>query len=293
MGLAGKALLLGGVAALLYFERKYPLRASVEPGPRRIMRNLATGALTAAIVSAVERPVVNRISRLAEQRGWGIVAALPVSLPMKTAVAIALMDYTLYWWHVLLHRIPPLWRLHVPHHVDRDLDMSTGVRFHFGEFLASVPWRCAQVIAIGVGPRALAVWQKLTLAEVLFHHSNVRLPRGVERVLSLFVVTPRLHGIHHSVARDERDSNFSSGLTLWDRAHRTACFELDRDQVTIGLPGHQRPEAATFVKTLASPFVDVGSDRTIELSRYSRNKSQACACSPTCNTSHLSKGATR
>jgi sterol desaturase/sphingolipid hydroxylase (fatty acid hydroxylase superfamily) len=267
VGLVGKALLLGGLAALLYLERKHPLRPSVEPGPRRIVRNLATGALTAVVVSAVERPVVNRISTLAEQRGWGIVAALPVSLPMKTAVAIALMDYTLYWWHVLLHRVPALWRLHVPHHIDRDLDTSTGVRFHFGEFLASIPWRCAQVIAIGVGPRALAVWQKLTLAEVLFHHSNVRLPRTLESALSLFVVTPRLHGIHHSVARHERDSNFSSGLTVWDRLHGSARFELDRDQVTIGLPDHQRPEAATFVKTLASPFVNVGADRSMELSR--------------------------
>ena len=259
MGSVGKVLLLGGLAALLYLERKYPLRPSVEPGPRRIVRNLATGALTAAVVSAVERPLVNRMSALAERRGWGIVPALPVSLPVKAAVSVALMDYTLYWWHVLLHRIPALWRLHVPHHIDRDLDTSTGVRFHFGEFLASIPWRCAQVIAIGVGPRGLALWQKLTLAEVLFHHSNVRLPRPAEHILSLFVVTPRLHGIHHSVALQERDSNFSSGLTVWDRLHGTARVELDRNQVTIGLPHHRHNEDVTFVKTLVLPFENPGS----------------------------------
>jgi sterol desaturase/sphingolipid hydroxylase (fatty acid hydroxylase superfamily) len=252
--LIGKLLLLGGVAALLYLERKYPLRPSVEPGPRRILRNVATGALTAAIVSVFERPLVNRTSHLVEQRRWGVVPKLGASERVRTAVAVALMDYTLYWWHVLLHRIPALWRLHAPHHIDRDLDTSTAARFHFAEFLASIPWRCAQVIAIGVGPRTLALWQKLTLAEVLFHHSNVRLPRGVERVLSLIIVTPRLHGIHHSIARDERDSNLSSGLTIWDRLHGTARFDLDRDDVKIGLPDHDRVEEVTLVKTLALPF---------------------------------------
>jgi sterol desaturase/sphingolipid hydroxylase (fatty acid hydroxylase superfamily) len=110
------------------------------------------------------------------------------------------------------------------------------------------------VIAIGVGPRALAVWQKLTLAEVLFHHSNVRLPRGVERVLSLLVVTPRLHGIHHSVAREERDTNFSSGFALWDWLHNTGRRELDRDVVRIGLPGHEHAEDVTLIRTLALPL---------------------------------------
>jgi len=246
--------LLGGLAALLYFERRFPLRQPVEPGFRRIARNAATGALTATFVSIVERPLVTRTAILTEQRRWGVVPKLGMPESIRTALAIALMDYTLYWWHVLLHRVPSLWRLHAPHHIDRDLDTSTAIRFHVGEFLASIPWRCAQVAAIGAGPRALALWQKLTLAEVLFHHSNVRLPRSVESVLSLFVVTPRLHGIHHSVAREERDSNFSSGLTVWDRLHGSARFHLGRDDIKIGLPGHERAEDVTLVKTLSLPF---------------------------------------
>jgi sterol desaturase/sphingolipid hydroxylase (fatty acid hydroxylase superfamily) len=144
--------------------------------------------------------------------------------------------------------------LHEAHHADRDLDASTAARFHFLEFIASVPWRCAQITVIGVGPRALALWQKLTLAEVLFHHSNLRLPRVLERALAAFVVTPRLHGIHHSVVRAERDSNYSSGLTLWDRLHGSARLDLERDDVKIGLPAIDGPGGMTFVKTLAVPF---------------------------------------
>jgi sterol desaturase/sphingolipid hydroxylase (fatty acid hydroxylase superfamily) len=164
------------------------------------------------------------------------------------------MDYTLYWWHVLLHRVPALWRTHEPHHIDRDLDTSTALRFHFAEFLASIPWRCAQIVAIGVGPRTLRLWQQLTLAEVLFHHSNVQLPRALERLLATIIVTPRLHGVHHSIVSLDRDSNFSSGLTVWDRLHGTARFDLDREDVTIGLPDRQHPQDVTLAKTLALPF---------------------------------------
>jgi sterol desaturase/sphingolipid hydroxylase (fatty acid hydroxylase superfamily) len=175
---------------------------------------------------------------------------------LRAAAAIALMDYTLYWWHVLLHRVPSLWRLHEPHHADRDLDVSTALRFHFAEFLASIPWRCAQIALIGVGPRTLELWQKLTFAEVLFHHSNVRLPRAVESKLSRYVITPRMHGIHHSVVREERDSNFSSVLTLWDALHGTARRDMERDPVTIGLSQFGEEKDVTLRKTLALPFVE-------------------------------------
>jgi sterol desaturase/sphingolipid hydroxylase (fatty acid hydroxylase superfamily) len=255
--------MLGGIAALLWLERRKPLRRPVEPGPVRIARNLTIGVITASSVAAIERPIVTTLSTLTEARNWGVVSRLPLPDVLKAAAALVLMDYTLYWWHVLLHRMASLWRLHEPHHVDLDLDASTGVRFHFSEFIASIPWRCAQVILIGVGPRKLALWQRLTLAEVLFHHSNIRLPVALERWLSRFVVTPRLHGIHHSVIREERDSNFSSGLSVWDRLHGTARFDLRRENVIIGMPDRRQRSAVTLAKTLALPFANNASSGPI------------------------------
>ena len=250
MGVIARALVVAGIAALLYLERRRPLRKPVEPGAGRLARNAAIGALTAVTVNAIERPLVARATQYAERHSLGILR-LPLPRWAKTALALALMDYTLYWWHVLLHRVPALWRLHEPHHADRDLDASTALRFHFTEFLASVPWRCAQVVLIGVDARTLALWQRVTLLEVLFHHSNVRLPRDIERRLSTLVVTPRLHGLHHSIVRDERDSNYSSGLAVWDRLHGTADLHLERS-VIIGLPDHGGTES--LPETLALPF---------------------------------------
>ncbi|MDB5901685.1 MAG: fatty acid hydroxylase [Betaproteobacteria bacterium] len=253
-GWIGTALVVTGIGVLLWLERKRPLRIAVEPPLRRIARNAAVGAVTAAAVAIVERPIVTRLSLLAATRAWGLVPRLPLPRALRALAAIALMDYTLYVWHVLLHRVPALWRLHEPHHADRDLDLSTALRFHFAEFLASIPWRCAQIALIGVGPRTLQLWQKLTFAEVLFHHSNVRLPRAIEAKLSLYVVTPRMHGIHHSVVRQERDSNFSSALTLWDTLHGTARIDMQHDEVTIGLPQFRDDEDVTLRQTLALPF---------------------------------------
>ena len=248
------ALTVGAIAGVMWLERRRPLRKPVEPGVSRIARNVAVGAITAATVSAIERPVVTALAAHSERRKWGLTWHLPVSARTKTALAIVLMDYTLYWWHVLLHRVPFLWRLHEPHHIDRDLDLSTAVRFHFTEFLASIPWRCAQIVAIGVAPETLKLWQRLTLAEVLFHHSNVQLPRPLERALARVLVTPRMHGLHHSVLRDERDSNFSSGLTAWDELHRTARIDWRRDDVVIGLPEYQCAPRVELVETLTLPF---------------------------------------
>lgn len=101
-------------------------------------------------------------------------------------------DYTLYLWHILLHRWPFLRRFHLAHHVDLDLTATTVVRFHFGESLLSVPWRAAQVLLIGVSLAALRLWQTAALVEILFHHSNLRLPRAIERALCRILVTARL-----------------------------------------------------------------------------------------------------
>jgi sterol desaturase/sphingolipid hydroxylase (fatty acid hydroxylase superfamily) len=164
------------------------------------------------------------------------------------------MDYTLYWWHILLHRVALLWRCHRAHHADLDLDASTAARFQFTEFVLSIPWRAAQVVLIGATPRTLDLWAKLTLAEVAFHHSNTRLPFALEKVLRGVVMTPRLHGIHHSTVGEERDSNFSSGLTLWDYLHGTIRTGMPQGAITIGLESDRDRRQVSVGKVLLLPF---------------------------------------
>lgn len=138
-------------------------------------------------------------------------------------------------WHQLAHRVPFLWRFHVAHHVDLDLDASTGLRFHADELAASVHWRAAQIVAIGVSPRALKRWQTFTLVSSLFHHSNVQLSPGADGLLSRFIATPTMHAIHHSIDPVQLQTNFSSGLALWDRLHGTFRLDVRPQDVVVGV----------------------------------------------------------
>jgi sterol desaturase/sphingolipid hydroxylase (fatty acid hydroxylase superfamily) len=248
------ALVLAAAAALVALERRRPLRRSVECRNRHDARNLGVAALGAVALQLAERPCVAPLAAMVERRRLGLVKQVPLPPWLEVPLALILMDYTLYLWHVLTHRVAWLWRFHLVHHVDRDLTASTALRFHFGELLLSVPWRAMQVAALGVSPAALRLWQTMLLLSILFHHSNLRLPPGVERRLVRFIMTPRLHGIHHSTVREEREANWSSGLTLWDRLHGTLKLDVPQDAITIGVSGDEAPRALTLGAILAMPF---------------------------------------
>jgi sterol desaturase/sphingolipid hydroxylase (fatty acid hydroxylase superfamily) len=245
---------LGAFAALIWMERSRPLRRQREPDIERIARNLAIAFLGATAIRCIETQVVGRLATLAEKRRWGLVPRLRLPSPLDELTKLLLLDYTLYHWHILTHKQPFLWRFHAVHHADRDLDSLTALRFHFGELALSLPSRMAQVCAIGVGPRTLARWRGALLASVLFHHSNLRLPPQLENLLALVVMTPRLHGIHHSDVPEHRLSNWSSGLTLWDRLHKTLRRDVPQESIRIGLRELDDPDRVDLGNMLKLPF---------------------------------------
>jgi sterol desaturase/sphingolipid hydroxylase (fatty acid hydroxylase superfamily) len=248
------ALVLGAFGALVWLERRRPLRREVEPKLTRAARNLAVAGVGALVLQLSERPAALLLTAAVERRQWGLLKLAGLPEWLEVLLAVLLLDYTLYVWHVLTHRVPFLWRFHVVHHVDLDLDATTAVRFHFAELVASVPWRAAQILLIGVSPFAFSVWQTLLMISILFHHSNVRLPVRLERRLNRLVVTPRMHGIHHSTVREETNSNWSSGLTLWDWLHGTLRLNVPQDEITIGVPAYRDPREVELTKILAMPF---------------------------------------
>ena len=196
--------------------------------------------------------------RQIEDRRWGLLRRAGLPLWLEVPAALVLMDYTFYVWHVLMHRVPFLWRFHLVHHVDLDLDASTALRFHFGELLISIPFRAAQGISIGLTRFTFSVWQLAFALCILFHHSNLRLPIDVERRLTRLFVTPRMHGIHHSTVPEETNSNWSSGLTIWDWLHGTLRLNVPQQAIDIGIPAFQDPAQVTLPKLLGLPFEEQG-----------------------------------
>jgi sterol desaturase/sphingolipid hydroxylase (fatty acid hydroxylase superfamily) len=248
-------LVVGGTFVVLTaLERRRPLRRVREPKWRHVSRNIVFAGAAAATVNLLERPVVEPLARMVHRRRYGLLYMRRLPPPLHLLLAVVFLDYTLYLWHVLTHRVPWLWRFHLVHHVDRDLDASTALRFHAGELALSIPWRAMQIAAIGVPPDALHGWQNIVLLSILFHHSNLELPIRLERLVARFVMTPRLHGIHHSDVVAEMNSNWSSGLTVWDYLHRTLRLDVPQHAISIGVAAYPTPEDVTLAHSLALPF---------------------------------------
>jgi sterol desaturase/sphingolipid hydroxylase (fatty acid hydroxylase superfamily) len=248
------SLIVGAFGLFYWLERKRPLRRELEPKVERNARNVTVAAVSAAVLQITERPFIAPLCSLVEKRKWGLLKQAKLPAWIEVPLAVMLMDYTLYFWHVLTHRLPWLWRFHVVHHADLDMDASTALRFHFAELSLSVPWRAGQVALIGVSPLSFSVWQTLLFLSILFHHSNVRLPLEIEQRINRFIVTPRMHGIHHSIVRAETDSNWSSGLTIWDWLHGTLRRDVPQDEITIGVAAYREPAEVELLDLLKMPF---------------------------------------
>ncbi len=252
----GKVVAGLSLAALIWWEWRRPLRAVRENRITRDLRNLAIAAMAGVTIRMLETPVASLLVRQGERRRWGLVRRLKMHPAARLVTSVLMLDYTLYLWHVMTHRIPFLWRFHQVHHIDREMDASTAIRFHFGEMLLSVPFRAAQIRIIGPSEQAFAHWQTFLFACILFHHSNAKLPLAFEQRLAWLVMTPRLHGIHHSVVPKEVNSNWSSGLTIWDWLHGTLRTEKPQPRLTLGVPDQRGDEDVRLRRVLALPFTE-------------------------------------
>jgi len=245
---------------MLFAERIAPLRRTVEPKLRRVTRNLSLGGVSLAIMTLLQAPLLGPVASWIVRQRIGLLQSVHWPRWIETIVAIVLLDYTLWWWHWANHRVPFFWRFHLVHHIDRDLDTSTALRFHVGELALSIPVRAAQMVIIGVDPQALWLWQTILFGSILFQHANVRLPLRVERVLVWLVVTPRMHGIHHSDRLNESNSNWSNLLSWWDYLHRTILLNVPQPDITIGVPAYSEASDVTIGKMLVLPFKRQRSD---------------------------------
>lgn len=241
---------------LLFFliERVVSLRHPKARLFTRVLINLSISALAFAAALVIVQPVVARLLHWTSHGPFGFIPFAGLSGGAGFVFGFLLLDLSFYYWHVALHRIPLLWRFHNVHHMDPDLDVSTGFRFHFGEVALSSVFRTIQIGLIGPSLGTFAVYELVFHFNTIFHHSNVRLPVRLERLLNKVVVTPRMHGIHHSQVRDETDSNYGVVFPWWDRLHRTLRLNVPQAGIIVGVPGYSKPGDNTLWHCLSLPF---------------------------------------
>jgi sterol desaturase/sphingolipid hydroxylase (fatty acid hydroxylase superfamily) len=189
-------------------------------------------------------------------RGWGLLHLVGWRLSVAALIGFLVLDLVIYGQHVLFHKVPVLWRLHRMHHADLDIDVTTGARFHPFEILISMLIKIATVIAFGIPVEAVLLFEVVLNATSMFNHANVAMPRALDRVLRLIVVTPDMHRVHHSILRHETDSNFGFNLPWWDRLFGTyrAQPEAGHAGMTIGLPIFRDPRELRIDRLLTQPF---------------------------------------
>jgi sterol desaturase/sphingolipid hydroxylase (fatty acid hydroxylase superfamily) len=240
--------------ALLLLQWRFPLRRQHFSALRRFVRNFLLSIPGFAVVRLAMLPIPLALCGWAQHRHIGVLNWLAPTGWTAEIVTFLLMDYAYWWWHRANHLVPFLWRFHNVHHTDLDLDVSTAARFHFGEMVFSVGFLSLAVVTFGVRPGTFVVFFIALEAATLFHHSNWRLPLGLERALNHVIVTPRMHGIHHSVVQRETDSNWGTIFCWWDKLHHTLRRDVPQDEITVGVAAYRDERELTLGRLLALPF---------------------------------------
>jgi sterol desaturase/sphingolipid hydroxylase (fatty acid hydroxylase superfamily) len=191
------------------------------------LRAMAIGAPLLAIGAAID----------AQSLGIGLLNTIALPIWAKIVLAVLILDLAIWAQHMVSHKVPLFWRFHQMHHADRDIDVSTALRFHPFEILGSMLVKIAVVYALGAPPVAVLVFEIILNATAMFNHANWRLPLGLDRALRLVLVTPDMHRVHHSNIRSECDSNYGFALSIWDRIFGTYIAQpsAGHDEMTVGL----------------------------------------------------------
>lgn len=196
----------------------------------------------------------------AAQGGFGLFNALKLPVLLEGFVAFVLLDLAVWFQHWAAHKVPLFWRIHQVHHADGDMDVTTALRFHPAEILLSFFWKGAVILGLGASPEAVLVFEAVLNGAAMFNHANAHLPRWLDSVLRLVIVTPDMHRVHHSAERSETDSNYGFCLSLWDRFFRTytAAPALGHENMVVGLSPEKALGARRLLWSLLLPVRDDG-----------------------------------
>lgn len=245
-----------------------PRRALTTSKAGRWFANLVIVGLNPLSVRLVFPVLPVAVALLGVERQWGLLNNLDLPYWLEVAIGVIALDFSIYLQHVLHHAVPALWRLHMMHHADLDFDVTTGLRFHPLEIIISMGIKLMTVVALGPPALAVLIFEVALNATSMFNHSNIHIPEGIDRVLRLFVVTPDMHRVHHSVIIRETNSNYGFNLPWWDRLLGTYKDQPEKghEKITIGLSQFRDPKRLTLPWLIILPFV--GDPGAVPINRH-------------------------
>lgn len=266
---------LGIFAVMAVWEIASPKRPLTVSKKARWASNLGLVIINSIVIRFIFPAAAVGVAAVAQDNHWGLFNIIEVMPLVAIIVSVVIMDFVIYLQHVMVHAVPVLWRLHRVHHADLDYDVTTGSRFHTLEIIISMGIKFATIVLLGPPLVAVVIFEVVLNAMAMFNHGNVGLPAMLDKVLRLFIVTPDMHRVHHSVNDDEANSNFGFNLSWWDRL-----FGTYRDQPRLGHLGmtigihHYRDvkQVAWLPGMLTLPFVGKITDYAINRRNWPESK---------------------
>jgi sterol desaturase/sphingolipid hydroxylase (fatty acid hydroxylase superfamily) len=235
-----------------FLESYRPFKAMNEKRWRHILRNLVISFLNGLVYGLVFTAAIAFVTEYTHNHDFGLFRILDLPWALELLLSIFVLDFIIYCWHILAHRIPMIWRFHLVHHVDSVLDFSTGTRFHLGELLGLMIFHLPLYFLLGITLEALIIFQIFLIVFDHFGHANYRVPAWLDQVIRLLFITSNVHQVHHSDATRELNSNYGTVFSIWDRLFGTYNDRRDIQNIETGIIGY--PKTLSFWELMKLPL---------------------------------------
>ena len=247
-------LFFGGLVFFLILELRVPYRESSVSKLKRWMNNLSLTLFNTVLLSLIFSAAIVGTATYVQTHRFGILNMVEAPTWLKILFTVVFLDFMLYVWHLLNHEMPFLWRFHRVHHCDLNMDVSSATRFHIGELAISAVIKISIIFFLGAIPLGVFIFESTVVLCAQFHHSSLKVPKWFETLWWVFLVPPSMHRIHHSVIIKERNTNYGTIFSLWDRILGTLLADVDQAGIRIGVGAYHRPEELNFPHLLTMPF---------------------------------------
>jgi sterol desaturase/sphingolipid hydroxylase (fatty acid hydroxylase superfamily) len=244
----------GGLLFFLGLEQVIPYRPSSVSKLKRWLNNIGLGIFNSIALNLVFASAILKTIEYGGVQKMGLLNQWAFPYWAKTLATVIVFDIFLYIWHLLNHVMPLFWRFHRVHHSDLNMDVSTASRFHIGELALSAVIRMGLIFFLGADLFGVALFESLIVLTSQFHHSSLTVPLWFERFYWILFVPPSMHRIHHSVIINERNTNYGTILSLWDRLLGTLLTGVDQSRIRIGMGAYPKPEKLNFHHLMIMPF---------------------------------------
>jgi sterol desaturase/sphingolipid hydroxylase (fatty acid hydroxylase superfamily) len=248
------SLFCGGILFFLVIELLAPYRESSVSKAKRWVNNITLTVFNTLTLQLIFSGAIVAAAVYVTTHQLGVLNLVQPPRWAKLLATAVFMDFMLYVWHLLNHEVPLLWRFHRVHHSDLNMDVSTATRFHIGELAVSVVIKISLVYLLGASLLGVVIFESALVLFAQFHHSSLRVPEWFEALFWILFVPPSMHRIHHSVIIEERNTNYGTIFSVWDRWLGTLLTNVDQSRVRIGMGAYRSAGKLNFLHLLAMPF---------------------------------------